>query len=673
LAGGENMVKWRKGRPWRLIQTNLREIDMLDIDAEQYVKDMKDFKATISMINTSGIIASYPTELPFHFQSPFLKGASLQRIIEECHAADIKVFARTDFSKVRRPIYEAHPEWAYISPKGRIVDYNGDVHTCINGGYQQEYALKIIEETLKILDVDGIFFNMGGYQTRDYSGNYHGPCQCQNCRRRFDEMFGLPLPQKEVIEDPVYEKYMLFKKRTVQEHKEKVDKLIHKLRSDLLIDKAFDLGYGFVRQESNTAVDRPLPNWQYSGSDNTKWVVSSYPNFVSSNTTVDFIDFPYRHVAVSAYQQKLRLAQNLANGGALDYYLTGRLDNHQDRSGFEGIKEIFHYHAAHEDDYQELSPRSTIALINGAEGNDYEFRGWYRFLVESHYLFDSLIADVAVDRPWDKYDAVILPDYQILSDALVEKLDDFAFSGGTVISTCLSGIGDAEFERRETFPLKCLGIERIQTVRSDMRSSYFKLDSKKEFKRFPVTDLIYMDDEYVFAAYEPKVQQRLKLIPPHNYGPPERCYYETITDRPGFTVNAYGKGKGIYIPWKPGILYYRQGHTNTIDFIADLLENVAGLNPVGGNLSPMVEVTLMERADGSYQLLHLVNGSGHFGVTYFAPVTMKGLEVAVPYRGMPGSVSSLVTGNPCDFEAKDGTLTVRIENLELFEAIKIVK
>ena len=45
------MKKWTVDYPWRLIQTNLREIDMLDIDADQYVKDLKSFQATIAMIN----------------------------------------------------------------------------------------------------------------------------------------------------------------------------------------------------------------------------------------------------------------------------------------------------------------------------------------------------------------------------------------------------------------------------------------------------------------------------------------------------------------------------------------------------------------------------------------------------------------------------------------------
>jgi len=52
---------------------------------------------------------------------------NLRAIIAACHRADIRVIARTDFSKVRQPLYEQHPEWAYLSPKGEIVDYNGDV------------------------------------------------------------------------------------------------------------------------------------------------------------------------------------------------------------------------------------------------------------------------------------------------------------------------------------------------------------------------------------------------------------------------------------------------------------------------------------------------------------------------------------------------------------------
>ena len=114
------MADWWHSKTWRFIQTNLREIDMLDIDAERVVADLQAFKANVLMINAAGIIASYPTKLPYHFQSPFLKGDSLQTIIAACHRADIRVMARTDFSKIRYPIYEAHPEWVSLPLQVRL-------------------------------------------------------------------------------------------------------------------------------------------------------------------------------------------------------------------------------------------------------------------------------------------------------------------------------------------------------------------------------------------------------------------------------------------------------------------------------------------------------------------------------------------------------------------------
>ena len=65
------MEYWWKDIPWRYIQTNLRQIDMLDMDAEAYVRELKKCNATIAMINTSGILASYPTKLKYHTQSPY--------------------------------------------------------------------------------------------------------------------------------------------------------------------------------------------------------------------------------------------------------------------------------------------------------------------------------------------------------------------------------------------------------------------------------------------------------------------------------------------------------------------------------------------------------------------------------------------------------------------------
>ena len=99
------MAEWWKDYPWRMIQTNLRQIDMRDIQAEQFVKDLQSFDATVVLFNASGIIANYPSELEYEPVNEYLEGDSLAAIIGKCHEAGIRIMARTDFSKVRQAVY----------------------------------------------------------------------------------------------------------------------------------------------------------------------------------------------------------------------------------------------------------------------------------------------------------------------------------------------------------------------------------------------------------------------------------------------------------------------------------------------------------------------------------------------------------------------------------------
>jgi hypothetical protein len=669
--GRESPAGWWEERPWRLIQTNMREIDMRDIDAARYVESLRSFDATVAMINTSGIIASYPTRLPFHTPSAFLTGDSLEAIIDACHGADIRVIARMDFSKVRRALYERHPEWAYVRSDGEIVDENGDVHVCPSGGYQQECAPRIVEETITLLDVDGVYLNMSGFQTKDYAGRYHGICHCSPCADRFERMFGLGLPEAEDPDDPTYRRYAVFKRRTLQALDERIRGTIRRVRSDVAIDRSFEDGRGFVRQESNTALDR-REDWPYSGSENTKWVASSFPTMVSSNSSVDFIDFPVRHVAVSPHRQQLRLVEGLASGGGLDYYVIGRLDNHADRSGFEAVRSIFRYHAEHEADYADLGSRADAALVTGPWVDVEEFRGWFRVLTEHHVLFDSLALDAITDDVLERYRALILPDHQAVSDELAGRIDGFVRRGGVVVATGRTGFRDQEFEPRDRPALECLGIERVRAVRPDMRGSYFEVGDRDGFPRLEHTDLVFLDGPYVDAEVRGDAERAMRLVPPSPFGPPERVSFETVTDDPGLVVGAYGRGRVVYVPWLCGTLVHRHGHPNTVAFAADVLEHHAGLEPLGGNLPPMVEATLLDKRDGSASLLHLINHSGRAGNRYVAPVAIRDLEVVVALEmTAPAKVTGLVGGRPCAWSASEGRLSIRVPELDLFEALRI--
>ncbi|MBC7237889.1 MAG: hypothetical protein H5T69_18760 [Chloroflexi bacterium] len=104
------------------------------------------------------------------------------------------------------------------------------------------------------------------------------------------------------------------------------------------------------------------------------------------------------------------------------------------------------------------------------------------------------------------------------------------------------------------------------------------------------------------------------------------------------------------------------------------MERVAGLQPIGGNVPPMVEITLLEQPAkvGGHLLLHLVNGAGHMGVTFYEPPTLSDLTVSLHLQEKVTRVFSLVSGREHPFQRQGGELTIQVPKLGAFEALKLV-
>lgn len=64
------MQRWWEQYPWRNVQTNMRQIDMEDIDAKEYVAQLKELGATVILLSAAGIIANYPTKLDYQPKKP---------------------------------------------------------------------------------------------------------------------------------------------------------------------------------------------------------------------------------------------------------------------------------------------------------------------------------------------------------------------------------------------------------------------------------------------------------------------------------------------------------------------------------------------------------------------------------------------------------------------------
>ena len=316
-----------------MIQTNLPAYEA-GLDVDSLVADLIYFSANTLLINAGGIMAFYPTQLEFQYTNPFMKDNMLQEVIATSHAAGIRVMVRFDFSRAHKSIFEKHPEWFYLSPQGRRIINDDMVAVSINAPYEQEQLFNIVGEVIERYDVDGIFLNMPGYQTRNpYIGKYYGIDQNEFEKKRFSVFSnGLKLPVEENTNDPVFQKYQEFKKVTTEELMQRLHKLVKTKNKNIAICTYSEKYVDIIRHESQT---NSLPYWPYNASDNVSSTANSYPDHIVSNASIQQISFQSRYNAIEPEEVAIRLYENIANGSGLDISLMGDFQDYEDERNYE--------------------------------------------------------------------------------------------------------------------------------------------------------------------------------------------------------------------------------------------------------------------------------------------------------------------------------------------------
>ncbi|WP_186445582.1 alpha-amylase family protein [Paenibacillus cremeus] len=678
------MNKWWLEKPMRLIQTNLREIDV-QTDPDEFIGSLKPFAADVLLLNVGGIVANYPTELAFQYRNPLLVNDFVGEILQRAHAEGMRVIARFDFSRLNEAIALSHPEWLYRSLEGGIVNYNGQVHTCLNGFYQQDYSIQMMTEAASRYPIDGVFINMHGYVTRDYSYNYYGICQCENCRVRFHGMFGHDsLPRKEDSSDPVYRDYETFKQVTIGELFRRRSQAVKAVNEHIAICNYTPEGTDIFRLESNTGIDRQLPEFNFSASQHVSMVMNSWEQMAVSNSAVHFVDFAMRHSAVSPHHTAARLAQDLVHGAWLDYYVIGTLGNQDDRLCMEAVKDIYTFHRDNEQYYTQLQSHADLCLIYPDSSSYYgsikEFQGLYRMLSEQHVLFDvvhdSVLNEPRAEALLRRYKAVVLPDARNLSETACSVLDSYVQAGGKLLATGGSSTCSENGTSLGAYRLASLGADAIEETHPRKQGTYFRIrpQDKEKLRGFEPLDIVYLYDEFFQVRAKAGSDSLLGYIPPCMFGPPEKCYYTTVTDIPGLIAQDYGQGRTALLPWTIGRHYEKLSSHGHSQLIAAALQDLLGHEPgIQVSASPTVKLVAHTSEDGSRLLLHFVNLSGQLGTAFHAPLPMRGIEVSANLLGrQPHSVHALKAKTALPYRLDStGRILLELPELELFETIVV--
>ncbi|MBS1827682.1 MAG: hypothetical protein JST93_20375 [Acidobacteria bacterium] len=562
-ASGEE--GWWMTEPIRWVQTNLREVDA-SLDARRLAEQLAAMKANVLLQGMGGIAAYYPTQVEFHYASPNLPAGRdmFGDVVRELHARHIRVVGRYDLSKTRKEVFDAHPEWFFRQANGEPVIYNGLYSTCINGGYYRSQAMKILAEGLEKYDVDGLFFNMFGNQSRDYSGRYVGLCHCAECQRRYGALHGKPIPESP---DEDYRRFMFTSSREVASA---IGKLIKEKRPKAGYFNYIQEYTDGIMSESNTAVARPLPLWPYSASDHVNRARNSQPEKMSVNLNMQFVDFWWRFATVPASEIAMRSWQMMAHGGALTFEVNGTLDL-QDRQALEAAKPIFQWAARHEQYYVQQQSMARVLLL-GAPANtgrtfsEEPYRGVFRLLSEEHIPFA-----VSDNMEWlgrRNYDLVIATEWAPAA------LAEYAAKGGNVL---LLGAGAPEFP-----------VVPAETTTKDVRG-YIRIRDKSMFPSLKDADLVMLNGPFTSLPADGKAP--LTLIPPSMIGPPEFIHIDMKdTDTPAIVTRRLGQGSVTWLPWNLAGMYYRHSLPAHAGVFRDIVNRLHPHRLIRTNAHPLVEM-----------------------------------------------------------------------------------
>ena len=679
-ANGFDRHKWWE-HEYRILQTNLREIDALE-DPRTIARETRAFGANVIVSNIGGIVAFYPTQLPLHYRNPFMKSDFAGEMVAAAHAEGLAYIGRFDLSKATKPAFDAHPDWFMRNRDGTPREYAGTYQACPNGGWAQDYSLQILKEGVERHDVDGLFFNMTAFVRTDYSDVDHGICVCDNCERRFRDLYKLDLPHTDDGTDPNWGAYQQFQGRIMAELSAKARDVIKAARPNVPLMDFF--GGVVARGEVQRRVSRKAPEWPHAMGEQTRALMALAPGKAFSATSTAHMDYPWRQVTESTGNHMLRFAQALGTGAKLDLYLMGTLSDQDDPRYLPPISRLYHWHAANEQHYAGLEPGARVALYNkgsifqsGGTGlaryNSNAQRGAYQALVDARLPFwmtnGMQVAKATADR---SYDVIIMPHVMSLDEGEAAALDAFVEAGGLIIATGYTGALGPDGKPRPGSAMKSSPVGSFGEPRD---GHGWSLDMSKAAVpmgpgRMPI------DETFFPVTPRSGATSLIPFAPDQRFGPPEFSYArpgEAARADAGALVMPYGKGHHVHIPWLPDWLYYRDGMDAHRVLFESLIARYAPPQRLLLEGAGPIEMMAMRQPATGKMLVHVINYSGQRNTHYGDPLIAQGLKLGV--RGPVGSTARmLVAGKAVKGKRRAGDqdhLWFDLPPVETFEAVQL--
>jgi len=617
--------------PWhqqirRIGQVNFNERDPIDLDVEAWADYWASLKVDAVLVSVTGILAFYPTQVPFHRRSKFLGDRDL---FGACAAAaqkrGIRVIARLSPDLNWEEALKPHPEWFMRDASGGFLPHSEEprlYRTCTFSSYFTDYVPAIMREVHSRYDVDGLFTNawppLDGLPV----------CYCEECRK-------LPRPRS-----PEY--WRQFTERVAYLWRY-YDKIAKEKKPDNLFFA--NLGGG-ARATPNLRRLAEVCEWfncdnQGRGGDGAPiWGAAQQGRVaaaVMKGRTVTNVTgawstcgaVRWRNVAKSRAEAEIWMGQTAASGMAIWYHWVGGQGGlGEDRRWQRVGRRYLEWLARHDLHFEGRRTVANVAVVMGqsshlfytppGEGGMQQFiDGLYYSLLEGRFLFDFVHEDDLGPETIGRYSALLLPNVAWLSDAQCRQLGDYVAAGGSLMASFETAMFDESGRRREKPGLaELFGIESAGPVEGPNGNGFYARIER------PHEILAGFDDTNWIpgGAYRLPVratgQMILSVVPAHTAYPPELSYAPVDrTDEPAVVIRENGTSRLIYFPADLERSAWRSGHTD----LSRLIQNsvawlIRGSQPVKVEGEGVVECFAWETWPGfAVHLLNYTNPNMHRG------------------------------------------------------------
>lgn len=676
--------------PWhqkirRAGQINITEHDPAVMNVEAWADYWASLKTDVVFASVTGIIAFYPTQVPFHRRSKFLNGRDFTgELVSAAKKRNMRVIARFSPDLNWGDALQAHPEWFKRDKDGNPLTLKEDprlFETCMFSTYMTEHISSIMREVNSRYAVDGIFTNAWPPIGK------MPECYCESCK---------DLPH---FSTPAY--WDKFTERVVY-----LWKLWHGIAKEKGPENLYfgNMG-GSVESGPNMKALAEVCNWyncdnQGRVDDQPIWGCTLQGRVcnaimkgrTSTNVTAAYAtgDPRWRNTSKPAAEATMWMSETVASGMVPWWHFVGAEDGFCADRRWQPIgSKFFNWLAPHDQHLRNKRAIAEIAVVMGQSTQRFytlpegggrgpspsdrtkHLDGLYYALLQGRFLFDFVHEEDLDASNLKKYKTLILPNIALLSDKQCAQIKSFVQSGGSVMASFETSMYNERNERRSDFGLAdVFGIHATGTPVTSVASGYMARIERKH----PILDGFNNTDWIPGAQYlmpiSPVPAPVLTVVPPTVVYPPELAYpTQPHTDIPAVVLRENGSSRTIYFAGDVERTSYQSGNTDISILLQNAIRWVSKIDTPHIQGDGIIESFAWETEAGfALHVLNYTNPNMFRGsLQKFYPIGEQSVAMTLPPGKRVSRVELLRAGKDVPFKYADGKIEFVIPGISDYE------